>query len=141
MPEPRKISVRRREHQRGGEIVEGATTFLVFFVIVFALIDFSRMVWTYHQIAFAAREATRYAIVRGSSSGNQATVNQIQSIVTNRVFCVSSNKLTTTVTFNPNQSPGSTVKVAVSYSFYPIAPFLPGGAIQLASTSQMMIYQ
>jgi Flp pilus assembly protein TadG len=141
MPRGRKVSLRRRRRQRGGEIVEGATTFLVFFVMVFGLIDFSRMVWTYHQLAFGAREATRYAIVHGSSSGNKATVSQIQAIVTNRVFCVSSNNLTTTVTFNPNQGPGSTVKVAVTYSFYPIAPFLPGGAIQLASTSQMMIYQ
>jgi Flp pilus assembly protein TadG len=137
----RKISEHRRRLQRGGEIVEGATTFLVFFVMLFGFIDFCRIIWTYHQIAFGAREATRYAMVHGSSSGNQATVSQIQSIVTNRVFCVIASNLSTTVTFSPNQGPSSTVKVAVTYSFYPIAPFFPGRAIQLASTSQMIISQ
>ena len=54
-----------------------------------------------------------------------------------------SSTLTTNVTFNPanNQKPGSTVNVAVTYNFTPIAPYIPAGTMSLKSTSQMVIIQ
>src|SRR5260370_33066244 len=112
MPGGRKVSLRRRRRQRGGEIVEGATTFLVFFVMVFGLIDFSRMVWAYHQIAFGAREATRYAIVHGSPSGNHAAPSRISGIGPDPVLWASPNNLTTTLRYNPSHGPGRPVKAA-----------------------------
>jgi hypothetical protein len=93
------------------------------------------------QRAKLSREATRYAIVHGTASGNTATVAQIQGIVTSRSVGLDTSNFTTTVTFTPDETPGSTVKVAVAYSFYPIAPFIPVGPITLSSTSQMVIYQ
>jgi hypothetical protein len=50
-------------------------------------------------------------------------------------------QLSTTVTFNPNQNPDSTVKIVVVYNFSPITPFVPRSAVKMASTSQMLTYQ
>jgi Flp pilus assembly protein TadG len=122
-------------------MVEGPLVMIVFLVIILGLLDFGRMVWSYTAVSYGAREATRYAMVRGSSSGQTATVAQIQGIVTSHTPGLDSSNTTTTVTFTPDQSPGSTVKVVVTYQFYPIAPYIPVGKIQMESTSQMVIYQ
>lgn len=114
---------------------------IVFLVIIFGLMDFGRMVWSYTTVSYGAREATRYAMVRGSGSGHTATVSQIQGIVTSHSIGLDPSNVTTTVTFTPDQNPGSTVKVVVTYQFYPIAPYIPIGPIAMKSTSQMVIYQ
>ena len=122
-------------------MIEGALVMLAFFGITMGVMDFGRMVWSYAAVSSGAREATRYAIVHGSGSGNTATVSQIQGIVTGKAVGLAPANTTTTVTFSPDQSAGSTVTVAVSYSFYPIAPFVPIGPITLKSTSKRVIYQ
>jgi len=135
-----QVSEHRRRREKGAALVEGALVMLVFLALIFGLMDFGRMVWVYTTIANGAREATRYAMVNGTASGHPASVAQIQAIVPSRSPGLDSSCLTTTVTFNPNQSAGSTVKVSVSYSFTPLAPYIPG-PITLKSSSQMMIYQ
>lgn len=134
-------SRRRKHRQRGQAMLESALVFLVFIVIIFGLMDFGRMVWIYTMISNGAREATRYAIVRGTSSGHTATVAQIQAIVLSTSPGVDSANTTTTVTFSPSQAAGSTVQVAVSYKCYPIGPYIPVGPITLDSTSKLTIYQ
>jgi Flp pilus assembly protein TadG len=142
MTPQRNVSDSRRRNQAGNSMVEGALVMIVFMTMIFGLMDFGRMVWSYTAISHGAREATRYAIVRGSDSGtNQATKTQIQDIVASRSPGLDSTNLTTTVTFSPDQSAGSTVNVLVNYKFYPIGPYIPVGPITLKSTSQMVIYQ
>jgi len=120
-------------------MLEGTLVLGLFFYTVLGLMDFGRMVWIYTTIAHGAREATRFAMVNGTSSGHPASIPQIQAIVPSRSPGLSASNLNTQVTFNPSQSAGSTVKVVVSYSFTPIAPFIP--AVTLKSSSQMVIYQ
>ena len=120
-------------------MVEGALVMLVFLGMIFGLLEFGRMVWSFGAISHGAREATRYAMVRGSSSGNTVTVSQIQGIVTSRSPGLDPSHTTTSVTFTPDQSAGSTVKVVVTYAFYPLAPYIPVGPINMKSTSQMTI--
>src|SRR5258708_2187353 len=136
-----KRSERRRRHQSGQAIVEGALVMLVFLTITFGLMDFGRMVWSYSQISHAAREATRYAMVRGSDSGHTASKDDIKGVISNTSPGLDTSNVTTTVTFSPDQSAGSTVQVKVAYDFYPMGPYIPVGPIKLESTSQMVIYQ
>src|ERR1700682_5613824 len=103
-----KISSRRRQHQKGAAIVEGTIVMLAFLLITFGLMDFGRMVFSYTMVSHGAREASRYAMVRGSSSGNTESVSDIQGIVTSRSPGLDSTNTTTTVTFTPDQNPGST---------------------------------
>jgi Flp pilus assembly protein TadG len=49
-------------------MVEFAIVFLLLFAFMLGIIDFSRAVYAYHGISDAAREATRFASVRGHAS-------------------------------------------------------------------------
>lgn len=141
MQSQRKISDRRKYRQRGNGLVEGSLVFLAFFVMIFGIMDFGRMIWTFTLLSHGAREATRYAMVHGTASGNTATVSQIQGIVTSRMVALATSSVTTNVTFTPDQNPGSNVKVAVSYNFTPLSPYIPAATIPMKSTSQMVIIQ
>ena len=122
--------------------------------------------YTYHSLSEAARKATRYAMVRGSTSCTNtpglsncnATVAQIKAYVLSLGFPgMSSSKITITPTWcaansgtpatwsacsssSPND-PGNLVKVVAVYNFPLNVPFLPKRTIALSSTSQMVISQ
>src|ERR1700685_2577273 len=55
-------------NSRGSTIVEFALVITVLFSMVFGIIDFGRAVYAYHYVSNAAREASRFASVRGSQS-------------------------------------------------------------------------
>ena len=53
-----KIQILRRDtRQRGATIVEFSLVFLLFVVILVALMEFGRAMWTYAMIAHATRQA------------------------------------------------------------------------------------
>jgi len=135
------ISVRTKRQQKGSSMVEAGLVGVILLVTVFGIMDFGRALWSYTLVSHGAREATRYAMVHGNSSGNTASVDKIKGIVTGQTPGLDSTNLVTTVTFNPNQNAGSTVRVKVTYSFSPLAPFIPVGPLTLQSTSQMVIIQ
>jgi Flp pilus assembly protein TadG len=56
---------RRRRSEAGSTLVEFALTAMLFLLVLFAILDFGRALYTYHFVSHAAREATRYAAVRG----------------------------------------------------------------------------
>ena len=53
---------------RGSTIVEFAVVFLILFAFMLGIIDFSRAMYAYHGISNAAREASRFASIRGHAS-------------------------------------------------------------------------
>ena len=62
-----KIQILRRDtRQRGATIVEFSLVFLLFVVILVALMEFGRAMWTYAMIAHATRQAGRYCMVHGT---------------------------------------------------------------------------
>lgn len=116
--------------------------------------DFSRALYAYHFLSNSAREATRYAIVRGSACTEfpptvtdcPATASEIQTYVQQNLAAPSAglinpNAVTATTTWTPNNAPGSTVQVQLKYAFQFILPFLPSSGITMQSTSQMVIAQ
>jgi hypothetical protein len=54
-----------RPSERGQGLVEFAIVIPVFLVLVFAVLDMGRVIWTTEDLRAAAREATRYAAVHG----------------------------------------------------------------------------
>jgi Flp pilus assembly protein TadG len=144
--------------ERGSAAVEFALCALLLFTVLFGIMDFSRALYTYHFLANSAREATRYAIVRGSAcepivSGCPVTTNlEIQNYVQQTLATASAgllnaNAITTTTTWTACAScktaydPGSTVQVQLTYVFQFILPFLPSSGITMQSTSQVVISQ
>jgi Flp pilus assembly protein TadG len=144
---------------RGSTLVEFAFLIPIFFALVFGIIDFGRMLYSYHFVSNAAREATRWASVRGAdcSSLNDCHASQADvatyvasiapmgidaspsrlSVTTNWVM--PPNNLPICTTFPTN--PGCAVKVQVNYQFKFILPFLPTSGYRMTSTSEMIISQ
>jgi Flp pilus assembly protein TadG len=54
--------------EAGAALVEMALASVIVLAMLFGIIEMSLALYTYHYISDAAREATRYAIVRGSNS-------------------------------------------------------------------------
>lgn len=134
------------QHERGSAVVEFAAAFTVLFMFLFAIMDLSRALYSYHFIADAAREGTRYAMVRGATCTSYTTAcpaaaSDIQTYLKNVPAGINPSSLTVTTTWNPNNSPGSVVQVQVRYSFQPIFPLMPKGALVMTSSSEVVISQ
>src|SRR5258708_7904330 len=70
-------SVLREE--RGSSIVEYAVVFLLLMTMILGMVDFSRAIYVYHFISNQARDATRYASVRGSTCGGDSSCTAANS--------------------------------------------------------------
>jgi Flp pilus assembly protein TadG len=154
--------------EQGSALVEFAVVLVLLLTFLFGIMDFARFLYTYHFVCNAAREATRYAIVRGSSWGSTPCAssttfacNATAASVTNYVQSItpqgiSPSALTVTTTWpgtappgaatacdttNGNNSPGCLVVVQVSYPFKFFLPFLPQTTWAMTSTSGMVISQ
>jgi Flp pilus assembly protein TadG len=127
--------------EKGATLVESALVFTLFVFVVFGIMDFGRLVFAFNFVAYGAREGTRYASVRGSASGRAVLASDVKSYVARQAVALDSSKLTVNTTWSPNNSPGSTVKVNVSYSYKPMLGILLPGAVSIGSKSQMVISQ
>jgi Flp pilus assembly protein TadG len=58
--------------ESGSGLVEYAVVFIIMMTMLLAIVDFSRLLYAYHFVSNAAREAARYASVRGSTCGSVA---------------------------------------------------------------------
>lgn len=94
--------------ESGGTLVETALSLTVLFAFVFGILEGSLSVYSYHFLSNAARQGTRYAMVRGStwgatcsdysSAGCTATAAQVGQYVQNLAFPgIDSSKIIVTV--------------------------------------------
>ena len=138
----------RRE--RGTSMVELALVATAFLLLIFGIMDFGRALFTYHAVANAAREGSRWAMVRGSTctvAGCPAAAADVQTYVQGRngtLMTASDISVSTTYGGNTgcpagNQNPGCLVTVTVTYPFHFAA--LPFADISMSSTSKMYITQ
>ena len=164
----RKPGVLRED---GALIVEMALVCLFLILPMFlGIFAMSTALYTYHYISEAAREGSRYAMVRGSTSCANtpglsncgATPTQIQTYVQNLGYpgiIATSPTLTVTTTWYKKTAapptnwntlcgatpacaaPGNLVKVRVAYAF-PLNIFFFGTrTLNMSSTSQMIVAQ
>jgi Flp pilus assembly protein TadG len=148
--------------EEGATIAEFALASTILIAIVFGIYETSCALYSYTYISDAAREGTRYAIVRGSactgfsecsSTPVGATSAQVEAYVKSLGYPgIASNNLTVTTTwpttgsactpiFSPCNNPGNLVKLVVSYKFPLSIPFVPSTSISMSSTSEMVISQ
>ena len=129
----------RRE--RGAALVEFGLGFLVFFSVLYGIMEFGRIVSSYNILSGATREGARYAMVHGSASGSAASATDIQTVVRNWAIGLDSSAVTVTTTWNPGNTPGSQVNVQASYTVTPFSGLILKNNLTLKSTSQMVISQ
>ena len=144
----------------GAAAVEFALASIVLMPMLLGVFQMTLALYTYHYISEAAREATRYAIVRGSQCTGldncNATSNQIQTYVQGLGYPgITSANLTATTTWltasstlpttwstcttNPCNVTGNLVQVVVTYAFPVGIPFVTTWTINMSSTSQMVV--
>ena len=138
MHHPMNLTRRSRGWSRGQTYAEFMMVVLPAISLVFGIVSFAMTVYTYSFLSNAARDAVRYAIVHGSKSTSPATSDSIQTYVRNEAQGLKASAISVSTTWNPNNSPGSTVNVQVSYSFHPFYPFA-NVTLPLSSSSQMVI--
>ena len=131
-----------RAARNGQTAVEFAMTVLVYLTVVFAIIEFGRVLYAYNLVAYSARQGSRYAAVHGSSSKSPASSSAITSVVQNEIngLDTSNNELSVTTSWSPNNRPGGIVTVKVQYTLSHVVP-LWNWVLALSSTSKMTISQ
>ena len=60
--------------EEGAAMVEMGLSAIVAFMFLFGIVETSYMLYAYNYVSNAARDATRYAVIRGPNSCNDATV-------------------------------------------------------------------
>jgi Flp pilus assembly protein TadG len=155
--------------ESGSGLVEYSIVFILLMTMLLAIADFSRALYAYHFVSNAAREAARYASVRGSTCGvdgsctttndasgvagpfatQAAAKTDIQDFVKNVPKGIVAAKLTIRPSWsNPStlsactatfNAPGCTVVVQVSYTFNFLSNLVSKSAWTFSSTSQEII--
>lgn len=136
-----EVTVRLRHALSGQAIVEFALVGLMFFALVFGTIEFGRLVWTNHELENGTREAMRYAVVHGATSGDPANNSDLETVLLNRSVGIGDS-----VVVNCTNCGGvseSTVTVTSTYQFNSIITDLIGlnSTVSLESTSQGVIHK
>lgn len=145
--------MKRFGNEEGSVLVEFAVSSTIFFMLLFGIMDFSFGFYSSNFTAEAAKEAARYASVRGSctdSTGNVTTndlsdcgvtSDQVQTWVQNMGYPGINPSNTTVAVTWPNGShlPGNNVKVDVTYIFPLSVPFWRNTGLKMESTSEMVI--
>ncbi|MGA3334084.1 MAG: TadE/TadG family type IV pilus assembly protein [Terracidiphilus sp.] len=144
----------------GSIAVEYAITASLLMTLLFGIFQTCFALYSFNFVSDAARAATRYAIVRGSSCTGMSdcgiTAAQIQSYVRGIAYPgIKSSNLNTTTTWlsasasppttwtacaNQCNAPGNAVKVQVTYAFPMFIPYWKSTTLNLTSTSQMVIW-
>lgn len=130
--------MRRR---RGSTMLEGALVMTTFVILLVGVMDFGRLGFTYNSVTYAAHQAARFAATNGSASGHPASVATIQSNAEGNLVGMSAKSLTVSVTWTPNNNPGSQVQVVVSYGFQPLLVPISPNSLTLKSTAVDVITQ
>lgn len=141
------------ERSRGQALLEFAIVAPIFFLMLFAIIDFGRYVYYVQTLNNAAREGTRYAIVHGSNSfqpaGPASDDSAVAAVVRNYAVGVIGTGATFTIHSDwhdiqqpldpPSNSRGHVVKVSIVYAFHSLIPLVPLPPITITGESTLVI--
>jgi Flp pilus assembly protein TadG len=112
----------------GGVAVEYALCLPYLLAFIYGIVEISHFAYLQTTVANAAHDAVRYAVVHSTVSAQPAVASDITSFVNSELSSLGllqsgTGGTAVTVTYNPDNKPGSTVKVQISY---PFTPFMPG---------------
>jgi Flp pilus assembly protein TadG len=150
----------------GSAVVEMALVSSVLFAMLFGIFEISMALYAYDYLTDAAREGSRWAIVRGSQCSTNtptldhcgATSADIQTYVQGLGFpfaksltaaatwcnaTVNSSGVTSWATppCSGTNAPGNEVSVVVTIQFPLAIPFIPTKTLSMSSTSSMVVSQ
>jgi Flp pilus assembly protein TadG len=117
-----------RLDDRGHVAVEFALCLPFLFGLIYGIVEVSHFAYLRTTMSNVAHDASRYASVRSSQSTQPVSSSDVTTFVSNELSSLGlnpagTNGTTVTVTYTPDNSPGSTVNVQISY---PFVPFMTG---------------
>jgi len=130
----------RRRRERGATLVEAALTILLFFTLIFSILEFGRAYNVYQLATNAAREGSRFSVAPFPGTSTLPTAGDVQTHV--RDFLASANVSGASVTVNQTANGtnvngvvlvSTEVDVQAPYSFI----FFPFGTIQMNAKAVM----
>jgi Flp pilus assembly protein TadG len=131
-------------------MIEFAIAAFAMLLFVFGIIEFGRLLYTYHTLANAAKAGTRWAIVRGSdcvAPSCPAEAGDVTAYVETQTPMLDPSQLkvetswsnTASCTSASAQGPGCLVTVKVTYPFTFAVPLVSDAQLTLSASSQMTI--
>lgn len=129
----------RRKTRNGAAMVEFALVAPAFFLFIMGLVVGGLGVFRYQQVAWLAREGTRYAAVRGtryeiSTAEKAVSAQDIRNHILSQSNSLDPSKLEINVRWTPDNSQDGVVEVTVLYHWLPEAYL---GGIDLTSKATM----
>ncbi len=125
--------------RRGSTLLEGAFVYPILSFFLLALAVGGLGMFRYQEVAWLAREGARYASVHGAKYHQVigkpvATPSDVyDNAILPKIVGLDPGQLAYQVTWKPDNQPGSSVTVTLTYHWVPEA--LLGGSITLTSTS------
>ena len=135
--------------RRGSAMVEFALVFVLFFVVLLALMEFARGMWTYVTVAQTARQAAAYLMVHGTM--DRPTRAEFRAVVRTAATDLNLSALDVDVLLNPDDDDpgtnpalalrGDIVEVKISYPFRLVTGGLviAGSTIPMATTTRVVV--
>lgn len=130
-----------RGSRRGSTMIESALVGTVFLLLIAGILEGGRLGFAYNSVSFAAHRAARFAALRGSASGHPATAADVTAQAQSWMVALDPANLSVTTTWAPDNHPGSTVQVTVSYGFRTLLVPMSSSLITLSTTSRQVIAQ
>ena len=136
---PQAAMRRTARRRRGSTLVESGVVASVFLLLLAGVMEFGRLGFAYNSVSFAAQRAARFAAVRGSESGHAAVASDVEAAAKDYAGALDRNQITVATTWQPDNHPGSTVQVKVSYIFTSV--LVPVGTMTLQTTTRQIVEQ
>jgi Flp pilus assembly protein TadG len=129
-----------RQRSRGQSLVEFAIVFPIFILVLFAVIEFSFMLYSQMTVSNAAREAARVSVVDPDACTIPALA---KATAQGAATGLNSTFLSTTVPPIANCSKaaqGTPVSVTVDYTYHTFFPLFFGASFHLSQTITMALW-
>jgi Flp pilus assembly protein TadG len=127
--------------KRGSALIESALATTVFLILIAGIMEFGILGFANNSISFAAQRAARFAAVRGSASGHPASEADIRAEALANIAALDHAALNVSVVWSPDNRPGGTVTVTVTYVVQPALLPYSGAALTLKGASRLLVTQ
>lgn len=129
----------RRKKEKGGTLLEAAITLMLFFTLIFGVLEFGRAYNLYQTITNAAREGARHSVAPFPGTNNLPTPTEVEARVQQYLDSVGARSTSVVVsqntagTVNGANVVYTKVDVSAPYTFL----FFPFGSVTMQTSAQM----
>jgi Flp pilus assembly protein TadG len=125
--------------ERGATLVESVFVLLLFVSLIVGIVDVSRLAYAFACVSDTARDAARWASVRGAASAAPADGQAVADYVRTNLVGLDAGAVRVTTTWSPSRNSGSNVEVAVDYRWKSVFDALVPATVDLHATSTLAV--